>query len=44
MNDSKIIKCPVCGRPYRVYMFYAGDQSACPECRKKTEKTLREDW
>lgn len=31
---EKIIKCPVCGKPYEVYPMYAGDQSSCPECRK----------
>lgn len=33
MIDSQIVKCPVCGREYRIFMFYAGDQSTCPTCR-----------
>ncbi len=27
------VKCPICGKPYKVYDMYAGDQSACPKCR-----------
>jgi recombinational DNA repair protein (RecF pathway) len=30
-------KCPVCGKPYKVYAFYAGDQSACPKCVREAE-------
>lgn len=32
------MKCPVCGRPYKVYSHYAGDQTACPECRREAEE------
>lgn len=29
---EETIKCPICGKPYKVYTFSAGDQSACPKC------------
>lgn len=32
---EQTIKCGICGKPYVVYAFYAGDQSACGECRTK---------
>lgn len=35
---ESIIKCPICGSPYVFYPFYAGDQSACPECRNKAKR------
>lgn len=38
MTEEQTIKCPICGEPYTVYMYYAGDQSACPECRKKAKE------
>jgi endogenous inhibitor of DNA gyrase (YacG/DUF329 family) len=38
MQETKTIKCPICGEPYIIYMFYSGDQSACPECRAKAKK------
>jgi len=31
-------KCPICGKPYKVYMFYSGDQSACPACRQEAKE------
>ena len=31
------VKCPICGRPYKVYAFKAGDQSACPKCVSEAE-------
>lgn len=33
MSSEQTVKCPICGRPYKVCAFYAGDQSACPKCR-----------
>ena len=33
--SEQTVKCPICGEPYVVYAFKAGDQSACPECRSK---------
>lgn len=32
---EKTIACPICGEPYVFYPFFAGDQSACPDCRGK---------
>lgn len=32
------LKCPICGKPYTAYMHYAGDQSACPECRMEARR------
>lgn len=36
--DEKIVKCPICGKPYTVYPFYYGDQSACLKCRDEARK------
>jgi len=36
--DERTVKCPLCGEPYKAYAFFAGDQSACPECRGKAER------
>jgi hypothetical protein len=33
--SEQTIKCPICGEPYVFYMYMAGDQSACPDCRRK---------
>ena len=38
---EQTIKCPICGRPYKAYSHYAGDQSACPACRKEAEDDIR---
>ena len=35
--SEQTVKCPICGQPYKVYMYYAGDQSACPTCRLKAK-------
>ena len=40
MNESKTVKCPICGEPYIIMMFYAGDQSACPRCRERARKNM----
>lgn len=34
------VKCPICSRPYRWYSHYAGDQSACPRCRRKAGEEM----
>ena len=34
---EQTVKCPICKEPYTVYSHYAGDQSACPECRAKAK-------
>ena len=38
MSNEITKACPICKEPYKVYAFYAGDQSACPDCVKKAEK------
>lgn len=35
MNLDQTAKCPICGEPYVVFAMYVGDQSACPDCRRK---------
>ena len=35
--SEQTVKCPICGSPYKVYMYYAGDQSACPRCRVEAQ-------
>ena len=37
---EQTVKCPICGDPYKVYPYFAGDQSACPDCRAKAEKKM----
>lgn len=34
------VKCPICGKPYKTYPMYCGDQSACPECRAAAERAV----
>ena len=37
-------KCPICGRPYKWFSHYAGDQSACRSCVAEAEnQTSRPD-
>lgn len=40
---ERTIKCPICGKSYKVYAHYAGDQSACPDCVRKAEEN-RPEW
>lgn len=44
MSLERVIKCPICGQPYKFFPYFAGDQSACPKCVKKAEKNTREPW
>ena len=37
MLESYVVKCPICGDPYKFYLFSVADQSACPKCVKKAE-------
>ena len=37
MSMGQTVKCPICGDPYKVMPYYAGDQSACPDCVRKAE-------
>jgi endogenous inhibitor of DNA gyrase (YacG/DUF329 family) len=38
---EKTVKCPLCGKPYKIYGMYAGDQSACPQCRAAAERLMQ---
>lgn len=38
--SEQTLKCPVCGKPYVFYSMMAGDQSACPSCRRKARPSL----
>lgn len=38
-SDEQTIKCPICGRPYKVYSCTTADQSACPKCVMEAEKS-----
>ncbi len=40
MNEEKTVRCRICGEPYVFYAHYAGDQSACPDCRAKACKKV----
>jgi len=40
MSDEQTVKCPICGKPYKFYPFYAGDQSACPACQAEATKNM----
>lgn len=35
---EQTIQCPICKQPYKVYSHYAGDQTACPSCRRKADR------
>jgi endogenous inhibitor of DNA gyrase (YacG/DUF329 family) len=38
MKTEATVKCPICGKPYKVYAFYAGDPTACSDCVRKADK------
>lgn len=40
MSLGGTIKCPICGRAYKWYAHYAGDQSACPACVREAEDAV----
>lgn len=40
MSMGGTIKCPICGRPYKWFAHFAGDQSACPACRAEAEQSV----
>lgn len=42
--SEQTVKCEICGDPYKFYPFYAGDQSACPKCRRKAERNMRKKF
>lgn len=35
---ERTVKCPICGEPYKLMPFYAGDQTACPNCVAKAAR------
>jgi len=35
---KQTVACPICGKPYVLYAFYAGDQSACGDCRTEARQ------
>ena len=37
------VKCPICGRPYKIWASNSGDQSACPRCQREAERANSED-
>ncbi len=36
--DETTVKCKICGKPYKVYAFFVGDQSACPDCIREANR------
>lgn len=40
MLESYVVKCPICGDPYKFYLFSVADQSACPKCVKKLKMLM----
>ena len=42
--SERTVKCPICGRPYKVYAYYVGDQSACWKCRRKADEMEPKRW
>lgn len=41
MQQEATVKCPICGKPYKVYAMMVGDQSACPACVAEAETATR---
>jgi hypothetical protein len=42
--NGQTVKCPICGDPYQVMPFYAGDQSACSDCVRKAKEKTTAKW
>lgn len=40
MSLDRTVKCPHCGELYKQYAFSAADQSACPTCVSKAERSM----
>lgn len=38
MWNEVTTKCLICGDPYKIWIHYAGDQSACPKCQSKAKQ------
>lgn len=43
MEEGYTAKCKICGRAYVIYSFYAGDQSACPQCRDEARRAVKRE-
>ena len=41
---EQTVKCPICGIPHTFYPFFAGDQSACPNCISKAHSLEKNKW
>ena len=39
--NARFVRC-TCGRLYKFYSMFVGDQSQCPRCRAAEEKEYRE--
>ncbi len=39
---EQTVKCPICGKPYKVYSHTSADQSACPACQREARK--QQQW
>jgi endogenous inhibitor of DNA gyrase (YacG/DUF329 family) len=37
---EQTVKCPICGRPYKVYAHTTADQTACPKCVAEAERNV----
>lgn len=44
MSTERIVKCSICGKPYRVYILCTLDQSTCPRCRREADKIKRSNY
>ncbi len=42
-TSEQTIQCPICKKPYKAYTWFAGDQSACPDCIRKAERGTKCD-
>ncbi len=40
---DETVKCRICGKPYKFFVFYAGDQSACPDCRSAAKRGIERE-
>lgn len=40
MELNPIVKCPICGKPYRAYSMMVGDQSVCGTCRREADNAI----
>lgn len=43
MSESRVAKCPFCGKLYKTYSMIVRDQSCCPECEARAEDAIREN-